>query len=91
MGAAGIEFLAVLVPGVYPVALAAGESVASSGENLTHTALREGVQPFALGIVGVDPTAMFDDVERFAVGDYFPLGGAEGVYLFAVFVIDVIP
>ena len=90
-GAAGGEFLAVLVPGVDPAALTACEGVARSSQHLAHAAHRERVQPLALGRIGIVPTAMFNDVERLAVGYHVALTCAESIYFLAILVIDVMP
>ena len=91
IGAAGVQLLAVLVPGVDPAALAAGESVARGAQDVTDFAYREGVQFLALGIAGIVPAAVLDDVERLAVGYHLALTGAEGINFLAVLVIDIVP
>ena len=90
-GGAGGEFAPVFVPGVDPASLAAGEGVASYGEDVADIADGEGVQFLPLGVAGVVPTAVLEDVECVAVGDHFALGGGDGVYLLAFLVIDVMP
>ena len=87
----GRKFFPVFVPGINPVALAAGEGVAGGVEHLAHIAYREGMQFLALGVTGVIPRSVLDDVERVAVGHHFALAGAEGVHLLAVLVIDIVP
>ena len=89
--AAGGDFLAVFVPGVDPVALTAGEGVAGGIEHLAHVTHREGVQFLALGVAGVVPRTVLENVERVAVGHHLALAGAEGVHLLAVLVVDVVP
>ena len=90
-GAAGSDFLAFFVPGVNPAALPAGEGVAGGREDVAHVADSEGMQFLALGVAGVVPAAVLEDVERLAVGNNFALGSAESVNLLAVLVIDVVP
>ena len=90
-GGTGGEFAAVFVPGIDPAALAAGEGVASGGEDVADIADGEGVQFLTLGVAGVVPAAVLEDVERVAVGDHLALGGGDGVDLLAFLVIDVMP
>ena len=89
-GAAG-EFFAGFGPGVDPVALAASEGVAGGGEDVADVGDGEGVELLALGVAGVVPGAVLEDVEGVAVGDDLPLAGADGVDLLAVLVVDVVP
>lgn len=90
-GAACGQFLAVLVPCVNPIAVTAREGVAGGAQDFAHTAHREGVQLFPLGVAGVNPTAILDNVKRLAVSDNFALGSAECVDFLALFIIDVVP
>ena len=90
-GGAGGEFATVFVPGVDPAALAAGEGVASGSEDVADVADGEGVQFLTLGVAGVVPAAVLEDVERVTVGDHLALGGGNGVDLLTFLVIDVMP
>ena len=90
-GGAGGEFFAGFGPGVDPGALAAGEGVAGGGEDVADVGDGEGVEFLALGVAGVVPGAVLEDVEGVAVGDNLPLAGADGVDYLAVLIVDVVP
>jgi len=50
------------------------------------------MQSFAIHIIGdIERCPLFNDIERTAIALQFALTSAEGFYLFAVLVIDIVP
>ena len=50
------------------------------------------MQPFAVHVIGdIERRTLFDDIERTTLTLQLTLTGAEGLYLFAVLVIDIVP
>lgn len=87
-----IYLLTLLAPGVDPGTITTCECITTNSQDLANTTCTECMQPLAIHIIGhIERRSLFDDIERTAITLQLTLTGAEGLYLFAVLVIDVVP
>ena len=87
-----INLLTVLAPSVNPSTLTTSECISGDSKELTNRGCTPCMKSLSVDIIGhIESRSLFDDVERTAIPLQLTLTGADGLDLFAVLIVDIVP